>query len=154
MLVRRKDREEEEEDKEDEEFDLCIDGTTVLKVDEESAVSADFGGQTERVYPDDTATKILKTMNPITTISLYSELCSGLKVSEFLAKYQQAGVNQDTIKYFIEFGLINNLIYRMHKYILTESSQIKSKPRMIFGHSKKGGGLDLGDKFFGISGAY
>lgn len=64
----------------------------------------------------------MTTLNPIKIISLFAELTSGLKVSEFLAKYCQEGVDKINIKYFIEFGLLNKLIYRMHRYIINNVS--------------------------------
>ena len=63
-------------------------------------------------------------MNTVKLISLYSELTSGMKVSEFLVKYQhkQSGIDSQNIKYFIEFGLLNQLIYRAHKYAIIDPS--------------------------------
>ena len=76
-------------------------------------------------YPDsiETVTMVLKTLNKFKVIALFSELTNGQRVSEFLVRYQQDGVNRSNIKYFVEFGLLNNLIYRMHKHVLHSSNR-------------------------------
>lgn len=77
-------------------------------------------------------------------MSLYAELTSGLKVSEFLLKYREKGISSDNIKFFIEFGLLNNLIYRMHKYATIESPPKKQNYRMLKGAAR----LDPDEDYF------
>lgn len=55
-------------------------------------------------------------------MSLYAELTSGIKVSDFIAKYSQNGVDKVNIKYFIEFGLLNNIITRVYRHIIINSA--------------------------------
>ncbi|CDW77344.1 nitrogen permease regulator 2-like protein [Stylonychia lemnae] len=51
-------------------------------------------------------------------VSLYSALTSGLKIKEILIKYSDECLNQNNVKFFIEFGLLNKLLFRKHKYAL------------------------------------
>ena len=109
---------ETEEDKEAE-FDLCIQDSFNL-----------WGGSrkvtpkrvfvTQETIPEtlESVIKVLKTLSTFKVIALFSELTNGQKVSEFLVRYEQDGVNRSSIKYFVEFGLLNNIIYRMHKHVL------------------------------------
>jgi hypothetical protein len=60
----------------------------------------------------------MNCLHPIKIISLYAELTSGIKVSEFLSKYTEDGVDKVNIKYFIEFGLLKKLIYRVNRHIV------------------------------------
>jgi len=52
-------------------------------------------------------------------------------VKDFLIKIFDKVVNEHSIKYFIEFGLIEGLIYRMHRYAMiknpTHKANIRSK---------------------------
>jgi hypothetical protein len=114
---------ETEEDKEAE-FDLCIQDSFnnwggSRKVTPKRALVS------QESYPDsiETVTMVLKTLNNFKVIALFSELTNGQRISEFLVRYQQDGVNRSNIKYFVEFGLLNNLIYRMHKHVLHSSNR-------------------------------
>ena len=60
-------------------------------------------------------------INPKKIVSFYAELCSGIKVRDFLVKYFEEGFTKQNIKYFVEFGLLNQLIYRLHKYAKIDS---------------------------------
>lgn len=109
----------ETEDDKEAEFDLCIQDSFNL-----------WGGSrkftpkrvfvTQETIPEtlESVIKVLKTLSTFKVIALFSELTNGQKVSEFLVRYEQDGVNRSSIKYFVEFGLLNNLIYRMHKHVL------------------------------------
>jgi hypothetical protein len=68
-------------------------------------------------------------LHPIKIISLYAELTSGIKVSEFLSKYTEDGVDKVNIKYFIEFGLLKKLIYRVNRHIVISqtSKRVRNK---------------------------
>ena len=40
-----------------------------------------------------------------------------MRVKDFLLKYQcDAFINETTVKYFVEFGLLKGLMTRMHRY--------------------------------------
>jgi hypothetical protein len=60
---------------------------------------------------------VKKDINPAKLVSLFSALCCGNKVKDFLINYADEGLNRKNIKRFIEFALLNNMIYRVHKYI-------------------------------------
>jgi hypothetical protein len=59
------------------------------------------------------------SLSPQKLISLYAELSSSSRVKDFLIKHVTDNlINEITIKYFIEYGLLHGFIYRMHRYAL------------------------------------
>ncbi len=48
----------------------------------------------------------LQTLTPQKLVSLFAELTNGNKVKDYMIKYKENAINETTIKYFIEFGLL------------------------------------------------
>jgi hypothetical protein len=103
---------------------------------------------------DEVRTPESKILNPIKVVALYSELTNGVKVSEFLIKHShlEDGISKHNIKFYIEFGLLNGLIYRVHKYAILDQSKKKANQGRLFGGAGAGQNMRAknNDLFFGI----
>jgi hypothetical protein len=88
---------ETEEDKEAE-YDLCIQDSFNIRGGRRKVTPKRLlVSQQSYTETIESATKVLKTLNTFKVIALFSELTNGQKVSEFLVRYQQEGVNRSSI---------------------------------------------------------
>eukprot|EP00347_Sterkiella_histriomuscorum_P010984 403374190 len=109
---------DDEEDDDEQDFDMHFDGEQRKTLIDQIKRIKD---KEIRITKDKTSKQAMQIQYEISRqkiIQLYSAITSGIRVKDVVVKYSDESINYMNIKYFIEFGLLNNLIQRKHKYAI------------------------------------